>query len=195
MNHSHGNIDVRGLVVRPNLRSSASVVAGRTTGSMLVDLAGFSAAEILITRNGSGTCYSTANSIIIYARHGNTLGAAQVKIPADDLIFDPVGVAGISGAYSADTTAAGTTGRIYTLRTTFKQLETAGVYPTGYAVGSVTLALSNIKVGYKGTRRYLRVGYLSSGACASNTGAGPGYGGVAITVVKTRPGQAPIPVS
>lgn len=193
MNSLHGSIDARGLVVRPMPGHIAG--AGKATGSMLVDLAGFSAAEILITRAGTGASYSTANSIIFYARHGNTLGAAQVKVPEDDLIFDPVGVAGISGAYSADTASTGTTGRIYTARTTFKDLVVAGAYPTGYREGSVTLALSNIKVGYKGTRRYLRVGFLASGAAATNTGGGPGYGLVGITVVKGRPGQAPIPVS
>ena len=187
MNGLHGNIEADGLAVkrRPNSGGTSA------TGSILADLRGFSSSEIVITRDGTGA-YTTANSVYFYARHSNTLGAAQVKVPASDLVFDLVGTAGISGAYSSDTASTGATGRIYTLRTTFKNLTNPGVYPTGYQAGSVTLALNTVKVGYKGTRRYLRVGFVASGAAGTTTGA---YGNVGITIVKGRPAIAPVPVS
>jgi hypothetical protein len=160
--------------------------ASRATGSMLIDLRGFNGAEILINRGASGPSHSTANSIYYYLRHANTAGTAQVPVTAADVTFDAIGAANVSGGCLTQST----TGRIYTARTTFRALG-LGAYPTGYPAGSVTLALDSEKVGYRGNRRYLRVGYVCSGAAATATGTG--YGNTSITVLRGRPQQAPLP--
>jgi len=185
MNSLHGNIDARTLVSR------SRPMAGGTsaTGSMQVDLRGFNGAEVLITRSASGPSFSSTNSIYYYLRHGNTAGAAQVPVTGADVTFDVLGAASVSGG---NLSQSAVTGRIYTARTTFRQLG-LGAYPTGYPAGSVTLGLDCVRVGYKGNRRYLRIGYVASGAAGTATGTG--YGRNSITVVRGRPSEAPLTAS
>lgn len=99
MNDLHSNITADGLNAKGPTRLGAS-------GSVVADLQGFAAAEVLIQLSGTGATFSAANLVRLSILHGDTSTAATAACSASDLITSITPVAGVVKTYNTKTAAA-----------------------------------------------------------------------------------------
>lgn len=99
MNDLHSQITADTLNLKGPTRLGAS-------GSVVADLRGYSAAEILIAVAGTGATFSAANLVRISLLHGDTSTAATGACAAADLITSIPPVAGVVKTYNTKTAAA-----------------------------------------------------------------------------------------
>ena len=99
MNDLHSNINAVGLNAKGPVRFGV-------TGSVVADLRGFSAAEVMVGVEGTGASFSAANLVRVALFHGDTPTAATAACSANDLIGVATAPDGVILTLNTSTAAA-----------------------------------------------------------------------------------------